>query len=96
MQTAVGVFGGGECTDVIDATPLMNQNVGDSSRSAISSQNSPPFTAVELCREHLVCDNEDFIALEYGIWAIVSTIMSIMFLEFNRNQYISLLGAAIR
>lgn len=54
MQTAVGVFGGGENTDVIDATPLMNHNVGNSSRSAISSQNSPPFTAVELCREHLV------------------------------------------
>ncbi|CAI8599918.1 unnamed protein product [Vicia faba] len=53
MQTAVGVFGGGECSDVIDATPLMNHNVGNSSRSAISNQNSPPFTAVELCREHL-------------------------------------------
>lgn len=54
MQTAVGVFGGGEYTDGVDVTPLMVANAGKSNRSAISSLNTPPFVAVELCREHLV------------------------------------------
>ncbi|OIW14566.1 hypothetical protein TanjilG_14952 [Lupinus angustifolius] len=53
MQTAVGVFGGEAGSDGINSTPLMNENVGDSGRLAISSLNSPPFIAVELCREHL-------------------------------------------
>jgi hypothetical protein len=67
MQTAVGVFGGDAHTDGIDAPPLMNDNVGNSNRHAISSLNSPPFIAVELCREHLVCDDENFIVLEFII-----------------------------
>lgn len=54
MQTAVGVFGGKGYADGIDAPPLMVANAGDSDRPAISSLNSPPFVAVELCREHLV------------------------------------------
>lgn len=67
MQTAVGVFGGEASTDGIDSPSLMIDNAGDSARPAISSLNSPPFLAVELCREHLVCnDVEDFIALEFG------------------------------
>ncbi|WJX42105.1 hypothetical protein P8452_29376 [Trifolium repens] len=53
MQTAVGVFGGDAYTDGIDAPPLMNDSVGNSNRHAVSSLNSPPFIAVELCREHL-------------------------------------------
>ncbi|XP_054799007.1 phosphoglycerate mutase-like protein 1 isoform X2 [Prosopis cineraria] len=53
MQTAAGVFGGEAYTDGIDAPPLMKDNVGHSGRAAISSLNSPPFIAVELCREHL-------------------------------------------
>ncbi|XP_019417644.1 PREDICTED: phosphoglycerate mutase-like protein 1 isoform X3 [Lupinus angustifolius] len=53
IQTAVGVFGGEAGSDGINALPLMNENVGDSGRHAISSLNSPPFIAVELCREHL-------------------------------------------
>ncbi|KAH1245104.1 Phosphoglycerate mutase-like protein 1 [Glycine max] len=53
MQTAVGVFGGEAYTDGINVPPLMNDNVGDSRRPAISSLNVPPFIAVELCREHL-------------------------------------------
>ncbi|KAE9609100.1 hypothetical protein Lal_00020326 [Lupinus albus] len=53
IQTAVGVFGGEAGGDGINALPLMNENVGDSGRLAISSLNSPPFIAVELCREHL-------------------------------------------
>ncbi|KAL2655737.1 hypothetical protein AAZX31_04G087600 [Glycine max] len=53
MQTAVGVFGGQPYTDGINVPPLMNDNVGDSGRPAISSLNAPPFIAVELCREHL-------------------------------------------
>ncbi|RYR42147.1 hypothetical protein Ahy_A08g038606 isoform A [Arachis hypogaea] len=53
MQTAVGVFGGEAYTDGITAPPLMNDNVGDSGRPAISSLNCPPFIAVEQCREHL-------------------------------------------
>jgi broad specificity phosphatase PhoE len=53
MQTAVGVFGGEGYTDGIDAPPLMVENAGESNRAAISSLNSPPFLAVELCREHL-------------------------------------------
>lgn len=73
MQTAVGVFGGEAYTEGIDALPLMNDNVGNSSRHAISSLDSPPFIAVELCREHLVCDGEHFIALDFGLWAIEST-----------------------
>ncbi|OVA10258.1 Histidine phosphatase superfamily [Macleaya cordata] len=53
MQTAVGVFGGGDYVDGMDVTPLMVANAGNSNRSAITSSNSPPFLAVELCREHL-------------------------------------------
>ncbi|KAM7266575.1 hypothetical protein ACFE04_004472 [Oxalis oulophora] len=53
LQTAVGVFGGEGYTDGIDAPPLMVENAGESNRAAISSLNSPPFLAHELCREHL-------------------------------------------
>ncbi|XP_043814406.1 phosphoglycerate mutase-like protein 1 isoform X7 [Manihot esculenta] len=52
LQTAVGVFGGGGYTDRTDALPLMVANAGNSGQAAISSLNSPPFIAVELCREH--------------------------------------------
>lgn len=55
MQTAVGAFGGEGSVDVNDFNPLMVENTGNSNRPAISSQNCPPFIAVELCREHLVC-----------------------------------------
>ena len=55
MQTAVGVFGGEAYTDGINVPPLMVANTGKSGRPAISSLNSPPFVAVELCRERLVC-----------------------------------------
>lgn len=55
MQTAVGVFGGEGDKDGIDVPPLMVENAGESHRPAISSLNCPPFVAVELCREHLVC-----------------------------------------
>lgn len=55
MQTAVGVFGGGSYSDGINAPPLMVANAGHSDRPAITSLNCPPFLAVELCREHLVC-----------------------------------------
>uniref|UniRef100_A0A7N2N6P9 Phosphoglycerate mutase-like protein 1 n=1 Tax=Quercus lobata TaxID=97700 RepID=A0A7N2N6P9_QUELO len=53
MQTAVGVFGGEAYTDGINVPPLMAANTGKSGRPAMSSLNSPPFVAVELCREHL-------------------------------------------
>ena len=56
MQTAVGVFGGQGYMDGIDAPPLMVANSGNSIHPAISSLNCPPFIAVELCREQLVCD----------------------------------------
>ncbi|XP_043816567.1 phosphoglycerate mutase-like protein 1 isoform X3 [Manihot esculenta] len=59
LQTAVGVFGGDGYADRTDSLPLMVANAGNSSRPAISSLNSPPFIAVELCREHfgvLPCD----------------------------------------
>lgn len=65
MQTAVGVFGGEGYMDGIDVAPLMVENAGKSSRPAISSLNSPPFVAVELCREHLGihwCDKRRSIA----------------------------------
>ncbi|XP_065869685.1 phosphoglycerate mutase-like protein 1 [Euphorbia lathyris] len=57
LQTAVGVFGGEEYEDRVDdavpyAVPLMVANVGNNKRGAISSLNSPPFVAMELCREH--------------------------------------------
>ncbi|KAK9983128.1 hypothetical protein SO802_032653 [Lithocarpus litseifolius] len=53
MQTAVGVFGGEAYTDGINVPPLMAANTGKSGHPAISSLNSPPFVAVELCRERL-------------------------------------------
>lgn len=55
MQTAVGVFGGEGYTDRLDVVPLMVANAADSGRAAISSLDSPPIIALELCREHLVC-----------------------------------------
>lgn len=56
MQTAVGVFGGEpHKNDVVNGAPnLMVENAGNSGRPAISSLSSPPFMAVELCRERLV------------------------------------------
>ncbi|KAG8650486.1 hypothetical protein MANES_07G047000v8 [Manihot esculenta] len=59
LQTAVGVFGGGGYTDRTDALPLMVANAGNSGQAAISSLNSPPFIAVELCREHFIETDED-------------------------------------
>lgn len=53
MQTAVGVFGGEAYTDGMGVPPLMVANAGNSSRSAVSSLNCPPFIAVELCREQV-------------------------------------------
>ncbi|KAM3393060.1 hypothetical protein ACQJBY_013966 [Aegilops geniculata] len=53
MQTAVGVFGGGNYTDGASASPLMVEGAGNSGRQPISSLNCPPFLAVEACREHL-------------------------------------------
>ncbi|XP_015892432.4 phosphoglycerate mutase-like protein 1 isoform X2 [Ziziphus jujuba] len=53
MQTAVGVFGGEGYTDRLDVVPLMVANAADSGRAAISSLDSPPIIALELCREHL-------------------------------------------
>ncbi|KAK9215870.1 hypothetical protein WN944_007876 [Citrus x changshan-huyou] len=61
MQTAVGVFGGEGYADGIDAPPLMVANAGNSNHAAISSLNSPPFIAVELCREHLIESNDDIL-----------------------------------
>ncbi|KAJ0694153.1 hypothetical protein HanPI659440_Chr15g0605571 [Helianthus annuus] len=51
MQTEVGAFGGEATTAEIDVPPLMTENTG----STISSLNCPPFIAVELCREDMVC-----------------------------------------
>ncbi|KAL1188481.1 Phosphoglycerate mutase-like protein [Cardamine amara subsp. amara] len=52
IQTAVGAFGGEEDTNGENAAaPLMVVNPSSSNRAAISSLNSPPFLAVELCRE---------------------------------------------
>ncbi|KAL5162689.1 Phosphoglycerate mutase-like protein 1 [Glycine soja] len=59
LQTAVGVFGGEAYTDKTDVLPLMVANAGNSYRAAISSLNSPPVVAVELCREHLLDSDED-------------------------------------
>ncbi|KAI3877655.1 hypothetical protein MKX03_027394 [Papaver bracteatum] len=53
LQTAVGSFGPGRYADGTDVTPLMVSNAKYSNRSAISSLNTPPFVAVELCREQL-------------------------------------------
>lgn len=55
MQTAVGTFGGEGCADGANVPPLMTENAGNSNRPAISSLKCPPFIAVELCREHMVC-----------------------------------------
>ncbi|KAL2537196.1 Phosphoglycerate mutase-like protein 1 [Forsythia ovata] len=59
IQTAVGVFGGGDYTDRMDILPLMVANAGNCDRAAISSLNCPPILAVELCREHLIESDED-------------------------------------
>lgn len=56
MQTAVGTFGGEGGADRTNVPPLMMENAGKSNRPAISSSKCPPFIAVELCREHMVCD----------------------------------------
>ena len=72
MQTAVGVFGGEAYTDGINVPPLMNDNVGDSGRPAISSLNAPPFIAVELCREHLVCNAMVMKFYSFEVWTIES------------------------
>ncbi|KAL9244022.1 hypothetical protein vseg_017839 [Gypsophila vaccaria] len=53
MQTAAGVFGGGEYSDGIGVPPLMVAGEGNSGRPAISSFGCSPFLAVELCREIL-------------------------------------------
>ncbi|GER30021.1 phosphoglycerate mutase family protein [Striga asiatica] len=59
MQTAIGVFGGEAYVDGIDAPLLMTENAGDCNSHAISSLNSPPFIAVELCRERLIETDAD-------------------------------------
>ncbi|KAL5559899.1 hypothetical protein UlMin_036110, partial [Ulmus minor] len=53
LQTAAGVFGGEARKENVQAPPLMVANTGNSDRSEISSLNSPPFLAIELCRERL-------------------------------------------
>ncbi|TVU06831.1 hypothetical protein EJB05_46866 [Eragrostis curvula] len=53
MQTAAGVFGGENYINGVSAPPLMVENAGNSGRPAISSFGSPPFLAVETCRERL-------------------------------------------
>ncbi|KAH9621596.1 hypothetical protein KSS87_014680 [Heliosperma pusillum] len=64
LQTAVGVFGGGEYSDGIDVLPLMVADGGNSGRPAISSFNCSPFLAVELCRELLIESDEDILWME--------------------------------
>ncbi|KAJ4838054.1 hypothetical protein Tsubulata_047040 [Turnera subulata] len=61
LQTAVGVFGGEGYVDGVDVPPLMVENAGGSDHPAISSFNSPPFVAVELCREHLIENDDDIL-----------------------------------
>ncbi|XP_045799347.1 phosphoglycerate mutase-like protein 1 isoform X2 [Trifolium pratense] len=81
MQTAVGVFGGDAHADGIDAPPLMNDNVGNSNRHAISSLNSPPFIAVELCREHLgvhPCDKRRSITEYQNMFPAIDFSLSMM------------------
>ncbi|KAF7005953.1 hypothetical protein CFC21_021033 [Triticum aestivum] len=53
LQTAVGVFGGGNYTDGVSAPPLMVEGAENSGRQPISSLNCPPFLAAEACREQL-------------------------------------------
>uniref|UniRef100_A0A453ACG5 Phosphoglycerate mutase-like protein n=1 Tax=Aegilops tauschii subsp. strangulata TaxID=200361 RepID=A0A453ACG5_AEGTS len=53
LQTAVGVFGSGNCTDGESAPPLMVKGAEHSGRQAISSLDCAPFLAVEACRERL-------------------------------------------
>ncbi|XP_057867490.2 phosphoglycerate mutase-like protein 1 isoform X1 [Cryptomeria japonica] len=53
MQTAVGVFGGGDYNDSDSSPPLMVAGAGKSDRAAISSSKCPPFLTMELCREHM-------------------------------------------
>ncbi|KAF3773920.1 Phosphoglycerate mutase-like protein 1, partial [Nymphaea thermarum] len=61
IQTAVGVFGGEEYVDGVQAPPLMVSNAGNSNHAAISSLSCPPFVAVELCREHLIENDDDIL-----------------------------------
>jgi hypothetical protein len=58
MQTEAGVFGGEKCagtTTQEEEIPLMVENAGNSFHQAIYASNSPPFIAVEYCRERIVC-----------------------------------------
>nr|KYP54522.1 hypothetical protein KK1_000711 [Cajanus cajan] len=82
LQTAVGVFGGDGYTDKTDVLPLMVANAGNSSHAAISSLNSPPIVAVELCREHLYIFNIRFLKLDIIIhmWGMDLTNFSMVFL----------------
>jgi hypothetical protein len=57
MQTAAGIFGGEKCistTTLEEEKLLMVENAGNSCQQAICSSNSPPFIAIEYCRERLV------------------------------------------
>ncbi|KAM0882527.1 hypothetical protein ACQ4PT_032229 [Festuca glaucescens] len=74
MQTAVGVFGGGNYTDGVGASPLMVEGAGQSGRQAISSLNCPPFLAVEACREHLgvhPCDKRSSITKYHTLFPAI-------------------------
>jgi broad specificity phosphatase PhoE len=56
MQTAAGVFGGDKYISTStqeEEKPLMVENAGNSCRQTISSTNSPPFIAIEYCRERM-------------------------------------------
>ncbi|KAJ1689100.1 hypothetical protein LUZ63_013255 [Rhynchospora breviuscula] len=67
MQTAAGVFGG-DTSSLEKGKPLMVENAGNSFRHSISSSNSPPFIAIEYCRERMgmhPCDKRRTIA-EYS------------------------------
>ena len=86
MQTAVGVFGGEAYTNGINVPPLMVANTGKSGRPAISSLNSPPFVAVELCREHLVCHTSNrycmgiFLHLyDMQVWKVIIAFVTSLF-----------------
>ncbi|EFJ33267.1 hypothetical protein SELMODRAFT_439299 [Selaginella moellendorffii] len=52
LQTAAGVFGGGERKPGEELPPLMADGVGACPAAAVSSVGCPPFIALELCREH--------------------------------------------
>ncbi|KAI3995930.1 hypothetical protein MKX01_017127 [Papaver californicum] len=80
----------GDYADGIDVTPLMVENGGNSNRSAISSLNTPPFVAVELCREHLVTYPLDVLRLRLAAEPGCRTMSQVALMALDHHSIMAL------